>query len=280
MISGIHAPNASISPSTLEIIQRGGFRAAKLMAYHTAAEVATLRTAGVTHFTVRTRDSVWRKHDGSQYIPSFHDYGDALVADLIKFYNMGIKDGQIDCEPNISWAAVHSEYDPWIYRAFMLDVLGYIAPKLPPDLRLGFPPLSFSPQYEPNHWLDVLADLAPRFQFLCVNSYWQSSRTGEDNILAGPMTWQQFGGNCEEYHRRFSSMTMQIVEWGNSIHERQLFTPAQVDAFRVEQYPIYLRWLPAHPYVEAAFCWIAPKATSDWTGFEITPAVASAMKTN
>ena len=275
LLSGIHAPNAAFTLEDYHSIDLGRFRACKVMHYHNHADVVTLRSHGVQRIMVRLPDSVFQRSDGTQYIPSYSDYGDALIERALYFYQAGVREGQVDNEPNISWRP--HKLGPWDYRAFMFDVLEYIRPRLPLDYRLGFPSVSFADQWMPMEWLAPQRDLAERFDFLCVNSYWQSGRVGAANILAGPMTWSQFGGNCAWYETWLPGKPIQIAEYGNSIHEQGGHTDAQLLAFKMEQYPLYLRWLSGHSAVEAAYCFIAPGATNDWAGFRVTPQVAAAM---
>ena len=275
LLSGLHLPNAPVTQTDLDVLGIGQFQCAKIMSYHTIADVTNARSRGVKRFLVRLPDSVWKHPDGREYIPSFSDYGDSVVERALYFYQAGLTDGQVDNEPNISWKA--HNLGPWVYRAFMLDVLNYIRPRLPADYRLGFPSVSFATEWMPMEWLAPMRDLADRFDFLCINSYWQSGRTGTANILAGPMTWLQFGGNVTWYETWLPGKPIQVAEWGNSIHEQGGHSPAQIEAFKMEQYPLYLKWLNGHRAVEAAYCFIGPGATQDWEGFKVSPAVAHAI---
>lgn len=275
MFSGAHAPNSHFMDADFATVELMAARSVKLMPYHTLDDVARLRALGVEHFTVRLPDSVWPRLNG-EYIPSFFDYANQALKSIAYFYHgAGITDMTIDCEPNISWRP-HTGYGPWQYRAWLTDVLGYLRPRVPAAVRLGLPPMSFAERYEPLKWLGPLIDTATACDFVCVNAYWQSNRQGRENILAGPMTWRQFGGCVEWYHDWQPELPLQVVEWGNSIHEQPWFTREQVDAFRREQYPLYVEYLRGLGYVEAAHVYLVG-GTPDWEGFRVTPAVARAM---
>lgn len=275
MLSGLHAPNSFFTEADYALTALARFKSAKLMWYHDFDTIDRLRTLGVTHFTVRLPDSVQRNVQGQEYVPSYWDYSDLLIERILYFFHgRGITDFQLDNEPNITWAL--QGFGPYEYRWFLQHTLGYLRPKVPSQVRLGFPPFSFADEYKPHQWLGPQIDTAPLFDFLCVNSYWQSSRQGETNILAGPMTWHQFGGNCQFYADWQSEMPLQLVEYGNSIHEQGVYRPEQVTAFRREQYPIYLRWLDGFPYIESAHVFIVGGSPT-WVGFQVAPSVADAI---
>lgn len=270
---GAHAPNSPFGAKDFGIIGLMGAQTVKLLDYHTAEDVARLRSMGIGHFTARLPDSVWDGPTG-EYIPSYWDYGDRVAERAHYWASLGVMDGQLDCEPNITWP-MHA-LGPWDYRAFLSNTVEYVRPLLPRGFRLGFPPMSFADAYKPMDWLGPMRDTVPYFDFCCVNSYWQSSRQGRTNIMAGPMRWSNFGANAEWYHAWQPDMPLQVVEWGNSIHEQGVWRPDQVDAFRREQYPLYIEWLRTCPYIEAAHVFIVGGV--NWQGFEVTPSVAAAVR--
>ncbi len=284
LLSGLHMPNATIIDDDISLLYDYGakrlrFQAAKLSVYqgtqHTVGDALRLRAMGLAKITMRLWDSL-------EYADNPDGYSEKCIATVQEFAGAGVFDYQLDNEPNVSWLSAGKtagEYREWQGR--VIDHLAG-AGRLPAGVRFGFPPMCFTPQWKPYEWLGALIDIAPHFQFLCVNSYWQSDRQGRTNILAGPMTWAQFGGNCEFYGHWQAGMPIQLTEWANSIHEQQIggqpvFTPAQVDAFRREQYPIYLEWLATHPSVEVAFVYISRGATDQWGGFKFPIDVADAM---
>lgn len=284
MLNGIHGPNDKFLTDDYDLIydrdrKRLRFDAVKLMhnqgTQHTEAEIVELRGLGVQHFTMRLWDSV-------PYAEDPHGYAEACIETVKRFAQVGILDYQVDNEPNISWHDMGA--GPVDYQKWLAQVIEYLTqtPRMPAGVRWGFPPFSFGEEWRPYDWLGPLIDIAPLFDFLCVNSYWQSDRHGRSNILAGPMGDMRFGGNFEWYLDWQDDMPIQITEWANSIHEQKIndvavFAPSLVDAFRREQYPIYVEWLASHPRVEAAYLFISRGATDRWGGFKFPVSVADAM---
>lgn len=295
MLSGLHAPNAMfthvergptrivLNQEVIEAVTAGKFRSVKLMWYHSPAVVPLLRALGVEHFLVRLPNSIAdTNYPDTLYEPWV--YADVCVSYIRAFRVEGVLDFQMDCEPNITHALIGrspDQYVDWLLEAIS-SIWGHR--NLPNDVRIGFPPMSMAEKHRPFDWLGPLIEVAPRFGFLCVNSYWQSNRQGRTHILQGPLTWRQFGGACEWYHDWQPDMHIMITEYGNSIHEQTIdgvpvYNPGRMEAFRREQYPIYLEWLAGHPYVESAYVYISPGSTPDWAGFRVSPTVAHAMAT-
>jgi hypothetical protein len=293
MYHGLHGPNADFGLGDDALIwddgaERPRFQAVKLMhthgTQHTLANVAYLKSRGIERLTMRLWDSVWPADQGhpQPYIPDPHTYGDKCIETVREFAPAGVLDYQLDNEPNISRALMRQS--PTDYATWLGETIEYITqtPRLPAGVRFGFPPISFADEHHPYDWLGPLIHIAPIFDWLAVNSYYQSDRVGRTNILAGPMTWHQFGGNCEWYMHWQPGMKMKIVEWANSIHEQTIngvpvHTPAQVDALRREQYPIFVEWLSGHPDIEDAFVYISRCATDQWGGFKFPIDVADCM---
>ena len=274
--AGLHGPNSVWSEADFEAVRAMGARSVKLMPFHSAEDVRRLRALGVEHFTLRSPDSVWHQPSG-KYIPSYWDYAAHVADTVLKFYYEGVRNVQLDNEPNITWR--EHRMGPWQYRYFILHALSTLKRSLPPDVRIGLPPMSFAMEYAPHDWLEPMKDDVRLFDFVCCNAYWQSDRVRPEDILRGPMTWQQFGGVPLWYEAEYSGdIPLQITEWGNSIHEQAGRTPEEVEKYRVAQYPLYVEWVRRKcPTVEAMHLFIGPGATEDWAGFRVTPTVAEAM---
>lgn len=293
MRNGIHGPNAAFTQADYDVVRRAGARSVLLFrtieTKHTGAEVAVLRSCGVSHFTVRLPSSVWHhSNTGVQYVPSYYDYGEMCVGQIVWGAALGIYDYVLDNEANISWFPLGM--NEWVYRAFMLDVIRYIRTRLIEignqgqlsnvhGVRLGCPPLAMAtdPKYRSYDWGRVLSDVAKECDFLAAHSYWQSGRLEHNDILLGPLADERFGYSYRWLHQNLAVKPVVVAEWGNSIHEQGRFTPQQVEQFRLAQYPIWQEQAASQWYVESSYCFISPGATSDWNGFKITPAVATTL---
>jgi hypothetical protein len=276
--SGLHAPNAPFTEADFEVVRLGGFTSCKVMPYHSVEDVRRLRALGVEHFTLRSPDSVFWSTSG-QYIPSYWDYAAHVADTVMKVYYEGVRDLQLDNEPNITWRA--HRMGPWQYRFFLLHTLSQLRRVLPSDVRIGLPPVSFASEFAPVEWLLPMKDDLAQFDFACVNAYWQSDRTEPAHILHGPMTWLQFGGVPAWYEQQYTDgkVPLQISEWGNSIHEQAGRTAEEVERYRTVQYPLYEAWVANEcPTVEAMHVYIAPGSTPDWAGFRVSANVARAMR--
>jgi hypothetical protein len=111
-----------------------------------------------------------------------------------QFYALGVRDFQMDNEWQADWyrigekAGWKRENVAFTYQWFLSRALTEVRQFIPKDVRVGFPPLI---DVELPAALAACRGIAPRFDFLCVHSYWQAERD---------MTSKQFGGNVERFH--------------------------------------------------------------------------------
>lgn len=252
---------------------------------HNEGEIDTLRGVGIRHFIMRLGDSMYEP-DSRHPHKWWRDpvgYAEDCLRTIGRFTKVGVLDYILDNEPNITHTqAGHTAQE---YALWLLEVIGYIRDRnwrdgwdLPPNARLFAPPIAWTDEYPHMPWLEALADAFTEFAGLAVHSYWQSSRVGREAILAGPMRWERFGANYEWYAEQYPGKPIMISEYGNSIHEQGKHTAEQVEAFRMEQYPLWLEFARRCPQVEAAHVFISAGCTPDWRGFAITPSVARAMR--
>lgn len=290
MLLGLQT-NSAWGPADFELIRPNMvepplFQSAKLYqtagCRHTEAEVETLRDLGIQHFVMRLGDSIYEPDHQhlTKWRPTPEQYAEDCLRLIVRFRRVGVRDFVLDNEPNITWTK--QGYTPREYAGWLLSVITYMRDRnwrdgwdLPPDVRLGLPPIAFTDEYPHMPYLVELRPAVPFFDFLAVHSYWQSSRKGLESILKGPLRWQRFGGSYELYREMWPGMPIQITEWGNSIHEQGVWTPQQVAGFRREQYPIWVAF--ARKYAEACHFFISSGATPDWDGYKIGVDIAVAM---
>ena len=265
MIAGIYAPNAVWTQDDFRRFQVGSFRAVKLMWYHTPEDVERLRTLGCEYFLVRLPDSVG---EGGRFREDV-EYADMCIDTIRKFAPLGVRNFQLDNEPNVTWPT--DKAGTW--RGLLDRVMQLIrkSPDVPGDVRLGLAPLSWKPSTWKNveeEWIPEQRKIFDQYDFVCVHSYWQ-----KDVHYNSPA----FGGNATHWHDALLGPSKPIVvtEWANSIHETGIEADG-VEAARVEQYRQWLQWGRTLPYVEASFLYILG-GTHDWEGFWPTDKVLEAM---
>jgi hypothetical protein len=269
MISGIHMPNALITPEDLCAVRLGGFRTAKLMHYHSGGDVVNLITKGVRHFLVRlplstAPDGRWKGDE---------EWAGECIDIIRKFASFKIRDFQLDNEPNLTWDSKKAGIWRWLTER----VIGLIrrSPDVPADTKLGLAPLAWKPDTWASveqAWIPAQRQIVHIHDFLCVHSYWQQ---------AGHFNLPPFGGNATEWHDKLMrgvDKPIVITEWANSSHEIKGITPEEVERLRLEQYPRWLTWISTLPYVEAAYLYILG-GTEDWRGFWPTDRVLRAVGT-
>lgn len=299
--------NAAFTPDDYNMIydtenERARFTSVKLFqthgCRHTEADVERLRGVGVEHFLLRLGDSIYEpdaNHD-TKWRPEPEQYGEDCCRLIARFVKANVFEFQLDCEPNIIEA--EQGFTPDDYARWLARVVGYMLSRkwhdgndLDPRVRLGLPPMSMAVEHHPWEWYAPLKGIARRFHFLCTHPYWQSSRTGRENILAGPLR-ERWGGAIYEEIRDFMriegqpDMPQKATEWANSIHlktqkingfDYPVWNASQVDAFRREQYPIWLEFAQAAGYMEDCYFFTGPGSTDDWDGFKPSMAVARVM---
>lgn len=258
---------------------------------HNEGEVRKLRELGISHFVLRLSETFYAPDEGhpTYWLRDPIGYAEDCLRVIARFVRAGVYDYILGPnEPNIYYA--DKGIGPARHAAYMRTVLAHMKGRkmrdgfdLPDGVRVGLPPIAWTDEWPHMPWLEATRELAELSDLLYVHSYWQSSRTGRDNILAGPLNWERFGGNYRFYQGWCPGKPIMCVEFGNSIHEKRmegttlpLFTPQQVEAFRIEQYPIWLELAEAAG-VEAAHVFISDGSTPDWAGFRIGPHVARVM---
>lgn len=288
---GLHSPNAPFTSADFDIVRIMQAQSVKLLStagtQHTPDDVARLRALGVGHFTVRLRDS--REPDG--HIPSYWEYAAHCIIGIQAFYAVGVRNFQVDNEPQYLWA--QQDVGPWQYQWFIKRAVPIIRQNVPGDVRLISPPLSFSPALwshgpqNPTAWLldDWFAAFAytdggqepsvySLFDAVGANCYFQSDRQMRD---------PSFGECWETVHGKSGGKPVVILEWASSANEltdaegNPRYTPAQVEALRIAQYPEYLARAKDSGVVEASYVYISAGATPDWADFRVTPNLARAM---
>lgn len=254
MLSGAHAPNSGWNLGDYCRFRLGAFRTVKLMSYHTAIDVDILRGLGCEKFLVRLPDSV---DEGGRW-KGKEEWADECVNTIHKFAPLGIKDYQLDNEPNETWP--ESEAGTWRWLVSQVVPLIRSSMGVPQDVRLGLAPLSWKPgtwHSVQNVWVPEQRKLINLHQFACVQSYYQK---------AAHYNSPSFGGNATHWHDvLLPSLPLVITEWGSSIHETGL-PASEVEARRLVEYPRWLEWAASKEYIEAAYLYILG-GTEDWRGF-------------
>jgi hypothetical protein len=273
MLRGAHLANGPILEADLALFKLAGFKSALVFWYHTAADVQRLRDVGCEHFVVRLPDS----HNPDDTIPSYWAYAAECRVVIDQFYALGVRDFQMDNEWQADWyrigekAGWKRENVAFTYQWFLSRALTEVRQFIPKDVRVGFPPLI---DVELPSALAACRGIAPRFDFLCVHSYWQAERD---------MTSKQFGGNVERFHEWVpwredeSVMPVLVTEWGNSQSQSAHPPfPSILEARMARQYPQWEAWAAQHAYVEGSYVYILG-GSQDWAGFRLTPKIAGAM---
>lgn len=263
MFVGAHAPNAPFTQDDLCAFRLGGFDACKLLATgateHTLGDVQRLRERGCRYFMVRLPDSV----DGAGRWRGDHEYADMCIQAIQRFYPAGVRDYQLDNEPNLTWPVEHAKTWHWLLGRVIELVRK--SPQVPKDVRLGLAPLSWKPatwQSVEEVWIPEQRKLVERHQFLCVHSYWQKP----EHYNLPP-----FGGNVTHWHDHFfkdyPDWPISITEWARSPKGDPKEPPDQDTEWqRRDLYPAWLRWIERKPYVHSTFLYILG-GTNDWRGF-------------
>lgn len=301
MLSGLHAPNRALSPATYDVIKAGAFRAVKLLniagCQHSLAEARACLAAGASEIMLRLPDS--RLPSGNY--PSYTNYAQACITAINEWHGgIGCKLYQVDNEPNWTWT--RKGFGPANYQWFMHHALPLIRHGVPGDVELVCPPLSFAPalwHHDPpgtppekrvnptdfilDDWFDAYGytdaeephSLMQLFDRIGSNCYFQSAHQ-----MADP----SFGANYQTMFIKSLGLQGVVGEWASSAHKlvdgegKPLYTPAQINALRTEQYPRWVAQASQAECVDASFCWLGPSATAEWTPYELTTAVAGAMK--
>ena len=280
---GAHMANSNITDADIALFRRANFKAAKLMWYHGANEVAWLRDSGCQFFVVRLRDLMeLRRPDGS--LPPWEEWADVTVQDINRFVALGIFNFQWGCETND--AGKFGSFGAWNYRFYAIRAFPRVRESIPPQVRLGLVPLTHATTANAENWRNVLKvplDAAERAEpwamgrsgslvdwhdVVCVDSYWQWPRQ---------ITRDDLGGSAAFYHIWSEGKPIWVVEWASSdtdLNPRP--TEPEIEQAMVDEYPIWLAWAQSQPYIEAAFVWIVG-GTQDWSGFRVTGRVADAM---
>jgi hypothetical protein len=305
MLSGIHSPNAAFTSQDLVVIydaqaQRPRFQSVKLLEIegckHSLDELGHLQVAGIHDFTVRLPDT--RKSSGDYY--GLDEYVDECFRLFMPFYGAGVRRASLCNEAN--WLWIRHGFGPYQFVWFMKRAARKLRHRLPPDVQLIMPPLSFAPalwtldptkQRNPtdfilDDWLkayeyderrdapntDHPGPLFEYFDLLGANVYWQSLRQ---------MTDPSFGASPTMLYNRYGHKKVVVLELANSAHEvfnqdgSPHYTPAEVEAMRQAQYPAWLNFMSVLGIVEASYVYLGPGATDQWNGYKVSRELADVM---
>ncbi len=297
MISGLHAPNASFTGEDYLVVQAAKARTVKV--FHTEAtrhsfeEVQTLRGLGVTDFVTRLADS--KKADGT--IRGDVEWAMELADDINFAYAQGRRVFSICNEPN--WMHTRKGFGPQEYVWYIKRVVLRLRPLIPEGVILVSPPLSFSPalwnhdEHNPtdftlDEWFAAYAwkdehspnpedrvSLWDVFQLAGATVYWQSARQMLD---------PSFGACYRRVHQESAGKKVVVLEWASSAHElvnkdgSPRYTPEEVEALRLDQYPEWIQQAEASGIVVAAYCYLVG-GTFHWVGYRISERLARVMAT-
>ncbi len=211
---------------------------------------------GINYFLCRLPDSV--APDGRW--KGAAEWAKECLETIKKFSAVGVRDYQVDNEPNLTWPKDKA----WDWQWLTNEVISVIrqSVNIPKDVRLGLAPLAWKPDIWASvqtEWIPAQRSIFDKHQFVCVHSYWQYGKYFND---------PSFGGNVTHWHDVLLGDTKPyvITEWGSSAHELEGITPKEVEQLRMVQYPAWLNWIRTKPYVESSFLFIL-NSTSDWLGF-------------
>jgi hypothetical protein len=291
---GIHAPNVLFTPEIKRSMGRVGYRAVKLMPYHTREEVLDLQREGVEHFLMRLPDPV--ADDGR--IKNSAEWGLECIRVIRGVFPL-VRKFQLGNEENLTFPEVigwapnmrPSEVFAWLLEQTAPMIMAAIGP----GVELVMPPVSFgqidpylrgpdgkvliggdgeirkNPRYAWT-WVEDLRRVIPLFPEVGVNAYWQSQDGDE-------MLWGIFGGVVAEVWKRYGRPIV-VTEWGNSLGDRTN-PPAPdwpvIEACMEDQYPRYVDWLCSLPYVREAYAFIGEGCTERWRDFRVTEKVGGVM---
>jgi hypothetical protein len=306
MLSGLHGPNAAFTSASLALLwdaqaKQPRFQSVKLMeargTFHSVDEMRTVQSAGITDFTVRLPDT--RKDNGDYW--GLDEYVDECERLFMPLYAAGARRASLCNEPN--WLWVRFGYGPSQFVWFMKRASKKLRQRLPRDVQLVMPPLSFAPalwtldptkQRNPtdftlDDWLkayeyderqdapntDHPGPLWGYFDLLGANVYWQSLRQ---------MTDPSFGASPSMLYNRYGRKRVVVLEYANSAHEvlngdqTPHYTPAEVEAMRQAQYPAWLNFMSVLGIMEACYVYIGPGATAQWNGYKVSRELATVME--
>ena len=286
-MNGLHGPNRTLDPATLDVVRAGGFRSVKLMhingCHHSTGEGRSLLDSGVTSLCLRLPDS--RKADGTYY--SYAEYADECVLLILNWYHgLGCRLFQVDNEPNWQWMAEH--YGPYEYQWFMKRAAQAIRHRVPPEVYLVGPPLSFASNmwnhdgqnpspYTLDEWHAAYdftdggqePNLWQAFDLAGANSYFRSDQQIHD---------PSYGKSYHEvYQWAGMSRHVAVLEWGNTIGEGGQYTDHELEMQRCHQYPTWLTEAQRLGVVDRAFVWLAPTPTVDWAPDSLSAGAAHCM---
>lgn len=290
-ISGACAPNGPIGDADLAVMAAGRFAFVKLMAAnHTPADVRRIRAVlPNAQFILRLRDS---RYPSGAY-PSYTTYAAQAARDVLAFYAEGVRVAQTDNEPNHPAAWGQAEFGPsqyqWWAKRVGWTLSGMRARgQLPRDVVLVSPPLSWSPglwrrslqnMYDLDDWLAGYGDTSNEseppllrcFDAVGANCYFQSSSGMFD---------PSFGRSFEQLHDMAGDgdRPLYILEYADSRCDETPPPPAPlIEQSRIDEYPVYVRWLSQEfSYVRAA-CAFLVGGTPDWQRFRVSETVARAL---
>lgn len=295
MISGLHGPNSAFEAADYLVVGASGAQSIKLLhtesTQHSFDEVRTLQGLGITDFVTRLADS--KKLDG--IIRGDDEWAAELAGVINEAYAQGLRVFSICNEPN--WMHTKRGFGPQEYVWYIKRVVLRLRALIPRDVRLISPPLSFSPRlwhhdsgnptdFVLDEWLAAFAWKDPRasnaedrlalwdaFDAAGATVYWQYARQMQD---------PSFGACYRTIHDRSGGKPIVVLEWASSANEledsngKPLYTPGEVEALRVAQYPDWLEQAAASGIVAAAYAFLVG-GTTQWLGFRISARLARAL---
>ncbi len=159
---------------------------------------------------------------------------------------------EIHNEPNHAegvegWGA--SDEDARSFLSWYMSVLRSLK-KACPWARFGFPGLALNWPHRDLEWLSICQEAVRASDWLGCHCYWQY-----DNMLS-----DEWGLRFKLYHQRFSTMPIEITEFGNS-------TPNLAPEAMASQYVRYYQELNRYAYLGSASAFIASSPDPAWAPF-------------
>jgi hypothetical protein len=222
--------------------------------------------------------------------PSPEEYASYFVGVVNEFYPVGVRLFECSNEDQYLWDSL--DYGPWQEQQFFRNTLPIIRRSIPDDVKLISPAMSFSPalwNHNPNNPTEwVLDDWFAAYQWTDAGRkpmFWHLFDYVGANVYfttADRLRDPSYGMSYKQLHERSQGMPVVVCEYGSSAHlifdnGVRRYTDEQVDAIRCETYPAWLEDAHSEGYVHSAHAFIM-NPTPDWRGYEISPAVAAAVK--
>jgi N-acetyl-anhydromuramyl-L-alanine amidase AmpD len=246
---GLHARNDVRFPEAdFLLIRRARIETLKTMSFTDISVYERLRRDNPDlEFIVRLFDD--RLHADSRPAPA--DFVDKMAA-MIDPLQPYVTRFEIHNEPNHAegiegWGA--SDQQAASFLSWYLQVLSRLREACP-WAKFGFPGLALNSPHRDLEWLDICREGVLASDWLGCHCYWQY----------GNMLKDDWGLRFKIYHQRFSSMPIEITEFGDSTPDRPRDEIAQ-------QYARYYPELNKYPYLGSACAFIASSPDPSWIEF-------------